>query len=62
MRKSDICLWVAAVPAALIAFSAAIMAVGYQPLSAGRVGTMAFLAVVAAGALAMRARFKKKGE
>lgn len=59
MKKSDICLWVGVVCAALLLFSLAIMVVGYQPFTLGRLFTAAVLALGVAAAFVVRARLKK---
>lgn len=54
--KSEYYVWIAGVAFALAAFSCAIMAIGYQPLSIGRGATVALLLAVGAGALVLRRR------
>lgn len=59
MKKSDICLWVCVVCAALLLFSLAITVVGYRSFTLGRIATMAVVALGAAMPLVARARLKR---
>ena len=57
--KSEYYVWIAGIAFALAAFSCAIMAIGYQPLSVGRAATVALLLAVASAALALRRRGRR---
>lgn len=54
--RQDYYVWVAAIAFALAVFACAIMAVGYQPVTAGRAGTIAVLLAVGAVSLVLRRR------
>lgn len=56
VMKPEYYVWIAGIAFALAAFACAIMAVGYQPLTAGRAATVVLLLVVGVIALVMRRR------